>query len=204
MTRRTHGMSRTPTYAIWAGMVARCHRPTLDEAHSHYVRRGITVCERWRTSFVDFLADMGERPEGMTIERKDNDLGYTPENCVWATQKEQQRNRRKTVFLTIDGVRRSLAEWCELAGVASSTVVSRMEAGQSAKDAVFLPADHIARGPKPVSGLRGVVPSGDKWGARVCIGSKSVWLGTFDTPQEAHQAVLNAKLARQLEKSNGI
>lgn len=75
-------------------MISRC----VDERprrRKYYLDRGITVCERWLSSFENFLADMGERPPGLTIDRKDNDLGYFKDNCRWATWAEQRRNQRR-------------------------------------------------------------------------------------------------------------
>jgi hypothetical protein len=90
---KTHGMHNTPTYRSWHSMQARCRYPSMP-SYPKYGGRGIKVCERW-ARFENFLADMGVRPEGKSIDRIDNDGDYGPDNCRWATASEQQQNKRR-------------------------------------------------------------------------------------------------------------
>ena len=89
-----HGMSDSPTYHSWLSMKQRCTNPN-DIGYANYGGRGIKVCDRWLHSFVNFYADMGLRPEGMTLDRKDNDGDYEPDNCKWSTLVEQAANQRR-------------------------------------------------------------------------------------------------------------
>lgn len=110
-TRKTHGMSRTPTYRSWQEMRVRCSDPTVI-SFSNYGGRGISVCARWH-SFENFLTDMGVRPSESSLERNDNTKNYDPNNCRWATRTEQNRNKRSNRVLLYKGERRCLSEWCE-------------------------------------------------------------------------------------------
>lgn len=104
MPARTHGLSRHPLYTVWRQMIKRCHDDTHPYYH-WYGARGISVCERWRNDVAAFIEDMGERPEGRSIDRVDNDGDYCPDNCRWATPKQQNNNRRPLS----DEARRSIA-----------------------------------------------------------------------------------------------
>jgi hypothetical protein len=93
---RTHGLSKTPEHKIWMSMISRC-RDKGNTSYRWYGARGIAVCKQWQapnTGFVAFLTDMGPRPQGLTLERIDNDGDYKPDNCIWATPSTQNRNRR--------------------------------------------------------------------------------------------------------------
>lgn len=119
-----HGMWDTSIYRTWADIKKRCLNPN-NKAYKHYGGRGITICERW-LKFENFLADMGERPDGLTIERIDNDKGYSPENCRWATYKEQNRNSRRTRMISYFGETRCLSEWAEVLNINRTTLHWRL------------------------------------------------------------------------------
>lgn len=101
-----HGQYKSATYKCWDALIQRCTNPK-NHNFKDYGGRGVTVCERWLL-FENFLADMGHRPKGFKIERKDNDGPYSPENCKWATQAEQNRNTRRNRYLVMDGRRQCL------------------------------------------------------------------------------------------------
>jgi len=119
-------MTGTPEHNVWMNMLQRCVSPSY-KLYPYYGGRGITVCDRWRTDFTAFYADMGPRPSKKhSLERLDNDGPYAVGNVVWGTRVMQMRNRRTTVFLTFNGVRRPMAEWAELVGLTYGALKCRV------------------------------------------------------------------------------
>lgn len=114
-------------------MVARCHDPKADE-YKNYGARGIYVCQRWR-EFPNFYADMGDPPEGKSLERINNDGPYEPGNVRWATAREQLFNTRRTHRVTFQGVTRSLTDWAERLDISVKTLRSRFRYGWSVERA---------------------------------------------------------------------
>lgn len=118
-----HGLSRTPEYKAWLNMIDRCKNPKNPAFH-HYGGRGISVCESWINSFMSFFDDMGERPSAnFSLDRKDNELGYFPSNCRWATGNEQHGNSRKSKYWFVEGVKyHSSTDAAKAIGVHKSTI----------------------------------------------------------------------------------
>ncbi|MBW4469305.1 MAG: hypothetical protein KME45_03475 [Stenomitos rutilans HA7619-LM2] len=125
----SHGATvggKTPEYRIWGQMIRRCDSPK-DTRFEDYGGRGIKVCDRWR-KFENFIADMGLKPSSEhSIDRRDNDGDYCPENCYWATKKQQARNTRRNRFIEFNGERLTLAEWAERLGIAGSVIANRID-----------------------------------------------------------------------------
>src|SRR5262249_7878093 len=111
-----HGMYKTSEYRIWQAMCARCTRPTYP-MFKYYGGRGISVCEAWLKSFENFYRDVGPRPPGYQLERKDNNGPYSPENVVWADRYTQNRNKRSNRFLTFQGRTMILTDWAKEIGI---------------------------------------------------------------------------------------
>lgn len=124
---RKHGGYKRPEYLVWRGIIDRCVNPR-SAPFAHYGGRGIVVCEQWRHDFAAFLAHMGQRPSPRhTVERIDNNGPYAPENCRWATMKEQGLNTRKSIVVEHEGERMSLLEFSKRAGVPWSTLYARVK-----------------------------------------------------------------------------
>lgn len=112
-------------YWVWADMLSRCRNPNHKQYHD-YGGRGISVCDRWQ-AFANFIADMGMRPEGGMLDRRDNSLGYSPDNCRWATRKEQNSNRRNCIYVDCDGEEVTLKEYCRRKGLRYRPIVKRIK-----------------------------------------------------------------------------
>lgn len=191
----THGFWKThrAEYRCWQDMIQRCHNSS-NGAWSLYGKRGIFVCDRWRKSVANFIADMGPRPDGMSLDRIDNDGPYAPENCRWATTKTQNRNHRGCVFIEYQGKRQTIIEWAEQTGINEKTIHARFVKG--------LPVDQIFSKDKfqqhtaklnSKSGLIGASPYRGKWKSQIKADGKVIYLGLFDTPEEASAAYLMAR-----------
>lgn len=121
-----HGMSYSREYRTWDSMKRRCHNEQ-HHAFAEYGGRGISVCLRWRSSFENFYADMGLKPAGMSLERKNNNRGYSPSNCTWATLKEQQNNKRNNLpHLKYRGRTQSMEDWCTELSLNSKRIYGRI------------------------------------------------------------------------------
>lgn len=134
-----HGHAYTPTWRSWMSMLDRCSKKTGNKHRMRYVSRGIKVCERWQT-FENFLADMGERPPGTSLDRINNDGHYEPGNCRWATSTEQSRNRGSFVRLfEFQGESLPLEPWAKRYGMSRTTLKRRLANGWSMEKALTIP-----------------------------------------------------------------
>lgn len=143
--RKSHGQSKGRIYRCWINMKLRCY-DDKEVGYRYYGGRGIAVCKRWLESFENFLADMGQPPTAAhTLDRKDTNASYSPENCKWSTYKEQANNRTNNRLSTIDGVTRNTAQWSEISGLPPNVIHQRLGRGWDAKAAVFTPAKLMRR-----------------------------------------------------------
>ncbi|HBM7586585.1 TPA: hypothetical protein LZ306_003371 [Enterobacter bugandensis] len=138
-TFTTHGHKTTPEYRAWAALKQRVTNPNSDRYDS-YGRRGITVCERWLNSFEHFYSDMGDRPSSKhSIDRIDVNKGYFPENCRWATSKEQARNRRTNVIIETPDGDMCIAEAASRYELPYHILQRRLAKGMTSFDAIAMP-----------------------------------------------------------------
>lgn len=135
--------SQDRIYGIWCGMIARCGNPKNGH-YKNYGGRGITVCERW-FKFENFLADMGEPPPKLSLDRLDNDRGYCKENCGWRTDIDQARNKQNTIRLEWNGLSLTIPEWAEIIGIQYKTLDARYHRGWSIKRMLLTSLDTSRR-----------------------------------------------------------
>lgn len=136
-----HGASHkkgSSTYNSWVSMRQRCRGTGSERNKECYADRGISICERW-SAYENFLSDMGERPTGMTLDRINNDAGYYPENCRWATIETQSRNRRSTILVRVNDEWMCLKDACEKTGTKYGTAKERIRRGMTSEEAVETP-----------------------------------------------------------------
>lgn len=129
----THGMRNTRIYRIWTSMKSRCNSDIPN-----YGGKGIGVCKRW-LKFENFYADMGDPPDGLTLDRKNNSKGYSPANCRWADKMTQTLNRTNTKFLTFKGETLCVSHWARRLGIRQDTLSWRIRSGWPVKKALTTP-----------------------------------------------------------------
>lgn len=132
-----HGKTRTKVYRAWCGMINRCDE-TDPKYNFRYAFRGITVCDRWRNSFVNFYNDMGDPPsQNHSLDRINNNGNYEPGNCRWATPKEQNLNTRRNVYIEFNGKRQTQEEWAQELNINVTTIWRRLGKGLSVEDVFY-------------------------------------------------------------------
>lgn len=147
----THGFTSSAKggnsreYSIWNSMKQRCLNKK-NKQYPEYGGRGVSVCERWKNSFENFYSDMGERPfKGASLERINNNKGYSPDNCKWADRNTQNNNKRNNRPITINGTTKNLGQWASEFGVSHSTIIQRIKAGWDVERAIKQPARPIKK-----------------------------------------------------------
>lgn len=138
---KKHGFGNSDRlYRIWSDMKSRCYSPS-DKNFKRYGARGICICPEWRKDFLQFRewALSNGYDDALSIDRIDNNNGYSPDNCRWATKKTQSNNRRTNVYITYKGETHTLAEWSNITGIKAATLVSRKAHGWSDEECIEVP-----------------------------------------------------------------
>lgn len=168
--RTKHGLSKAhvPTYNSWNSMRGRSTNPNVAR-YADYGAKGIGCCDRW-ADFGNFYADMGERPEGTTLDRIDNSVGYEPDNCRWSTYKEQVLNRDVTVFIEYDGRKQTLSDWASEVGISPITLRGRIKRGWTVEDAINLKPDVTRRYKRTIISFNGKSLMASEWDRELGLG----------------------------------
>lgn len=157
-----HGLSSTATWKIWNGMIQRCSDNATGKNRQWYYDRGIRVCDRWH-DYLNFLADMGNRPAGMQIDRINNDDGYNPENCRWVTPTENARNTRHNTVLSLNGESHPISVWAEIKGWPRHVICNRLKYGWPVDRVLTEPIRFLSprkRPPNPDAGINAGIEAG--------------------------------------------
>lgn len=151
----THGLRNSRLYSIWRGMINRCNNKKHKSSHI-YMGRGIKVCEEWRSFevFRNWAIANGYEPS-LTIDRIDNDSGYSPCNCRWVSIKAQANNRRANRKLTFNGLTKTISEWSDATGITAGTIADRIDRGWDEQSALTIPAVPQEQRGRPVMQRKG-------------------------------------------------
>lgn len=200
---------KTKTYKIWSGMIDRCYNKN-HKYYKDYGGRGIWVYERWRGSYQNFLDDMGDVPEGKTLERVNNNSGYNPDNCKWASRKEQLNNRRNNIVLLYNGQSRTKAQWEDVLNFPKGLLTKRInELGWDICKALTTKvgsSDFRSKRKNASSSFYGVSYSkrDNKFHALVYVNKKRLTLGYFDKEKDAAMAYNKYVIKHKLNKNLNV
>ena len=133
--RRGFYKTHPKEYPCYVAMKGRCNNPKKSD-YDYYGGRGIKVCDSWNEDFLNFYNDLGDRPEGTTLDRIDPDGDYCPDNCRWATHKIQSNNTRRNVWVEYEGEKKTLAQWCDFTGINRATLAYRLNNNWEVEEAL--------------------------------------------------------------------
>jgi hypothetical protein len=155
-THTKHNMSRTRPYTIWTNMLSRCSYEKYEKNLKNYIKRGITVCNEWKT-FDGFWKDMSEGyADNLSIDRINNDKGYDKNNCRWATSEQQNNNSRINRFLSYEGTTLSVRQWAKKLNIQNQVILSRIKSGRPIEEILSpnpLKYKYAPKEPKPLVGF---------------------------------------------------
>lgn len=188
MKDNTKPPSQTLLYWTWQRMKSRCHNPTSPDYYL-YGARGIKVCDRWLESYENFYNDMGEKPDGLSLDRINNNGNYEPENCRWATATEQANNKRNNYLLTIDGKTQTLSQWAKEKDIHHNVLLYRINAGmkpdelfskQKVKPKDYLHLKNLSRKDNVYIEFEGVSLTLAQWAEKYKLNQGTLWHRIYD------------------------